>query len=219
MGVCGELVLREVDGQYEIIADGMFLMDTRDGRSERAMVSAGLRALPRGRVGVRVLVGGLGVGFTARAALDEPSVDHVHVLELEPRVIAWHQGPLAAGAGHLLAEDRCLIECADLVAWLDAAGSVPETAGYDLVCLDVDNGPDWTLRTANAWLYGDDALERLRAVTRPGGVVAFWSSAPAPGFVRWLTQRCSPHGGTVETVTVPTDRGEPDTVYVARLGG
>lgn len=216
VGVSGELVLREWGGHHEIIADGMFLMDTRDGRSECAMVDAGLRALPQGHCDARVLIAGLGVGFTARAALDSAQVALVHVLELEQCIIDWHRGPLAPRVGHLLEEPRCVVEHADIVSWINTApaGTGPTSTGYDLVCLDVDNGPDWTLRDDNAWLYGNEALQRLRALAGPTTVLAVWSAAPSPGFATRLAAHCGP----VTTVTVSVERGEADVVYLARLG-
>ncbi|WP_243742339.1 spermidine synthase [Actinorugispora endophytica] len=205
----GELVLRRAGADYEIISNGVFLMDTRDGSSEREMVRASLSALT-GRTGLRVLIGGLGVGFSAAEALAHEAVARVRVIELEPRVIAWHSGPLGPAAGHPADDPRCEITCADLVEWLAEADET-----FDAVCLDIDNGPDWTVVEGNGLLYEPAALDRLAGITAPGGIVAFWSAMPAPGFAALLGQRF----GGVATVSVPARRGGPDVVYLARPSG
>ncbi|MBB6174119.1 spermidine synthase [Nocardiopsis mwathae] len=211
----GDLVLRRIGDDFEIYSNGVALMDTRDGASERLMVRAALDALPGEPTGARVLIGGLGVGFSAREALDDPRVGHVRVVELEPLVIEWHSGPLAEVAGDLPADPRCELVCADLVSWLyRTAGGEPGGGepGYDVICLDTDNGPDWTVAEGNGRLYEPAALDLLARLLRPGGVLAFWSAMRAPGFAALLERHCGP----VETVEVPARRGEPDVVYLAR---
>ncbi|MDA8369694.1 MAG: spermidine synthase [Nocardiopsaceae bacterium] len=206
----GELVLRRVGGDWEVISNGVFLMDTRDGASEREMVRACLAALPQGRCGIRVLIGGLGVGFSAREALDDSRVGRVRVVELEPRIIEWHHGPLAEVAGHLPRDPRCELIQADLVSWLAAPERADEPP-FDAICLDIDNGPDWTVVEGNQRLYESPALESLERILAPGGTLAFWSAAPAPGFAELLEQTFC----TVETIEVPARRGTPDIVYLA----
>ncbi|RNL83052.1 spermidine synthase [Halostreptopolyspora alba] len=207
--VAGELVLRRAGAHFEIISNGVFLMDTRDGTSERELVRASLAALPAGRTGVRVLIGGLGVGFSARAALEDRRVAHVRVIEVEPEVIAWHSGPLGAVAGHLTADPRCELTRADLLRWLATVG---DTARFDVICLDIDNGPGWTVNDGNAQLYRPATLRRLRRLLTDGGVVAFWSAMRAPDFAALLAAQFA----EVRTIEVPARRGEPDVIYLAR---
>ncbi|RCV47780.1 spermidine synthase [Marinitenerispora sediminis] len=202
----GELVLRRAGSHWEVVSNGVFLMDTRDGASEREMVRAALAGVAVGRRDAAVLIGGLGVGFSAREALDDPRVARVRVVELEPRVVEWHSGPLAPVAGRLAEDPRCQIDCADVVDWLAATAET-----FDAVCLDVDNGPDWTVVEGNGRLYLPEALGHIRRVLRPGGAVAFWSAMPAPGFADLLARRF----GRVRTVEVPARRGGPDVVYLA----
>lgn len=213
-GVAGELVLRRVGRALEIVANGTFLMDTRDGRSERLLARAGLDRLGAG--GLRVLVGGLGVGFTVAELLSHRRVRSVVVVELEQAVLDWHAGPLGEPAGRVLDDPRVEVLHADLVAALgdpDSAAGV--RASFDLVCLDVDNGPDWLVRPDNAGLYQAEGLRMLADRLRPGGVLCVWGAADRPEF----TARLAAVFDTVETLEVPVGRGAPDVVWLATLDG
>ena len=203
-GVCGELVLRRAGADFEIIANGTFLMDTRNGESERLLVRAAADRMPAGG---RLLVGGLGVGFSLRAALDHPRVGDVVVVERERAVIDWNRGPLADRHGHALADPRVRCVESDLLACLPAA------KGFAGICLDVDNGPEWTVTDGNAALYGDTGLGTLAEALVPGGVLAVWSSAASPAFAARLAERFD----QVETLFVPVSRGEPDVVFLGRI--
>ncbi|WP_236538364.1 spermidine synthase family protein [Spiractinospora alimapuensis] len=206
----GELVLRRVGPAYEIISNGVFLMDTRDGRSERALVQRALDELPAHQRGVRVLIAGLGAGFSVRAALDDPRVSRVLVVEWEPRIIGWHSGPLAAVTDRALDDSRCRVECANIVDWIGAA--VRSGDEYDVLCMDVDNGPEWTVVDGNQRLYEAEAMDQLLRIMAPTGVVSFWSAAPTPRFETTLRSRF----GTVRREETEVARGEPDVVYIAR---
>lgn len=208
----GDLVLRRVGAHYEIYSNGVFLMDTRDGTSEREMVRVSLDALPPGRSRSRVLIGGLGVGFSAREALDHARVARVDVVELEPQVIAWHEGELGEAAGYVHRDPRCRVLNADLVAWLEEAVRADDPVRYDVICLDTDNGPDWMVVEGNGRLYDAEGLERLTRLLAPGGVLAFWSASASPAFEEALRERFA----SVEIIEIPVARGVPDTVYLAR---
>ena len=208
-GPYGEVVLRRRGERYEIIANGCFLMDTSDGRSERLLVSAALDALAR--PGAHLLIGGLGAGFSLAEAAADPRPGRITVLEREQAVIDWHTAgtaPLArfAGTGH--GDPRVRLVRDDLLDHLRTTAD-----RYDALCLDIDNGPDWTVTDANGGLYGFAGLTVLERVLTPGGVLAVWSAAPAPEFERRLRARFR----RVERldVTVKVERGEPDVVYLA----
>ena len=203
-GECGELVLRRAGEHFEIIANGVFLMDTRNGQSERLMVDAAAERMPAGGT---MLVGGLGVGFSLRAALDHPRVGDVVVVERERAVIDWNRGPLRDRHGDALADPRVTCVAADLLAWLPGCG-----ARFAAVCLDIDNGPDWTVTKGNAALYQDSGLDLLGGALVPDGVLAVWSAGASPAFAARLTSRFA----SVETLSVPVPRGEPDLVFLAR---
>ncbi|MFC4907329.1 spermidine synthase [Actinomadura gamaensis] len=207
-GVGGELVLRRAGEHYEIISNGMFLMDTRNGESERLLVSSAVAAVDG--EDVSVLVGGLGVGFSLAEAVRLPRVGAVTVVEREPAVVGWHSGPdapLRPFSRGALDDPRVRVVTADLVDHLTAGD-----ARYDLLCLDVDNGPDWTVTPGNARLYGPDGLDLIAARLTGRGVLAVWSAGAAPAFERLLRDRF----GRVEVLPVPVPRGEPDVVYLAR---
>ena len=207
----GDLVLRRVGAHYEIYSNGVFLMDTRDGTSEREMVRASLMDLPKGRSHARVLIGGLGVGFSAREALDHPRVSRVDVVELEPQVIAWHEEELGEAADFVHRDPRCRVYNADLVAWLAKTSAARNPDRYDVICLDTDNGPDWTVMENNDRLYEAAGLEQLTRLLAPGGVLAFWSANAVDSFEELLRD----HFDSVRVVEVPVARGVPDTVYLA----
>lgn len=202
-GPHGELVLRGDGDHFEIISNGVFLMDTRAGGSERLLVRATLERLARPS---DLLIGGLGVGFSLAEALRSPYARSITVVECEPAVIGWHAGPLRPYSEGALDDPRVRVECADLLAWLGTA-----SGRYDALCLDIDNGPDWTVRADNAALYGPEGLDLLASRLRPGGVLAVWSAAAVPAFEDRLRQRFT----GVSARSVEVVRGEPDVVYLA----
>ncbi|GHG12175.1 spermidine synthase [Streptomyces hydrogenans] len=207
-GPYGEVVLRRRDEDFEIIANGTFLMDTSDGRSERLLVDAAMGALPEpARTGAAVLIGGLGVGFSLAHAAADPRWSRIAVVEREDAIIDWHRGgPLAAISGRALADERTVILHTDLVTYLDTA-----TDRYDALCLDIDNGPDWTVTEGNEFLYGAGGLASCAAHLNPGGVLAVWSARPSGDFEESL--RNAGFSG-VRTEEVPVARGVPDVVHL-----
>ncbi len=202
-GEHGELVLRGDGRHFEIISNGVFLMDTRAGESERLLVREPLRRLARPS---SILIGGLGVGFSLAEALRSPYTHSVTVIEREPAVIRWQGAHLSRHSGGALDDPRVHLRCADLLDWLRATRET-----YDALCLDIDNGPDWTVTDGNADLYDTAGLDLLTARLRPGGVLAVWSAGAAPAFEARLRERFT--DVTVHSVEVP--RGEPDQVYLA----
>ncbi|WP_371776159.1 spermidine synthase [Streptomyces sp. NBC_01438] len=207
-GPYGEVVLRRRGEDFEIIANGCFLMDTSDGRSERLLIDAALAALPAGRPAPAVLIGGLGVGFSLARAAAEPRWGRIAVVEREQAIVDWHLGgPLAGISGEALADPRAAILTADLVALLRTT-----TERYDALCLDIDNGPDWTVTEDNGNLYSPAGLaDCLRCLT-PGGVLAVWSAQPSAEFEEALRD-AGFHG--VRTEEVGVARGVPDVVHLA----
>jgi spermidine synthase len=200
----GELVLRRSGEHCEIVSNGVFLMDTRGGRSERELVRAALGAATPG---ARLLIGGLGVGFSLAEAVRSPGVEHVTVVEIEPAVVRWHRSHLARWSADAMHDPRVEVVTADLGDWLRSAAD-----RYDAICLDVDNGPEWTVTVDNEALYGKAGLDALAGRLVPDGTLAVWSSNAATAFEALLRSRFA----TVHTRLVSVARGEPDVVYVAR---
>jgi spermidine synthase len=192
----GELVLRRDGDHHEIVSNGTFLMDTRDGRSERELVRAAVRG-----PGARVLVGGLGVGFSLAEALAlDPAA--VTVVEIEPAVVRWNREHL--GRAELLDDPRVTVVVDDLAVFL-----ARDRQRYDAICLDVDNGPEWTVTVDNASLYGDAGLSAVDLRLAPGAGLAVWSAYRSPAFEARLRERYR----TVERREIPVARGEPDVVW------
>jgi spermidine synthase len=189
----GELRLMRRGGEFSIMAGAIELMSSRLSGSEEALASLTCTRL-RGRPQVRILIGGLGMGFTLRTALATLGSDAaITVAELVPEVIAWAHGPLAAIHGQSLADPRVTIFEGDVGDLIGAAQS-----RYDAILLDVDNGPDGLMREANDDLYDAYGLRQAHAALRPEGILAVWSSAPHPAFA----QRLRAAGYNVEHIRV-----------------
>ena len=175
--------LHEHDGSYMIRVDGVPLMSTRQHASEEKLALLAC-AHVRGIRGARVLIGGLGFGFTLRAALATVDVyATVVVAEILSAVIAWNRNaafPLGADA---LADPRVT------VIQQDVGDAIREGPGsFDAIILDVDNGPAALSTGGNGRLYDSSGLRSARAALRPGGCLALWSVAPDPAFERRITQ-------------------------------
>ncbi|GAA4953700.1 spermidine synthase [Streptomyces caelestis] len=206
-GPYGEVVLRRHGDLLQIIANGCFLMDTSDGRSERRLVDAALAALDARAVDPHVLIGGLGVGFSLAHAAGQPRWGRIAVVEREPAIIEWHRtGPLAGLSARALADPRTAIVETDLVRYLDETSDT-----FDALCLDIDNGPDWTVTEDNDGLYSPSGLAACARVLRPGGVLAVWSAKPSPEFEGTLRNAGFQQ---VRTEEIPVARGVPDVVHL-----
>ncbi|MFI7869111.1 spermidine synthase [Streptomyces salinarius] len=208
-GPYGEVVLRRHGTLLQIIANGCFLMDTSDGRSERRLIDAAADALADagGRTGPHLLVGGLGVGFSLVHAAADPRWGRIAVVEREGAIIDWHRtGPLAALTADALADLRTEIVEADLVEYVNETSDT-----YDALCLDIDNGPGWTVTEGNDGLYAPSGLAGCARLLRPGGVLAVWSAQPSPEFEETLRNAGFQQ---VRTEEIPVARGVPDVVHI-----
>jgi spermidine synthase len=199
----GELVLRRDGEHFEVISNGTFLMDTRNGESERVLVDSALVRNPQAR---EVLIGGLGVGFSVEAATRHADLRRITVVEIEPAIIRWNRTHFA----HRLVDPRIALVNADLIKLLTT-----DERRYDAICLDIDNGPDWTVSDANRSLYDEDGTALLGRRLQHGGVLAVWSAARSASYEQLLRR----HFGAVEVVEVPVPRGEPDVVMIVRTAG
>jgi spermidine synthase len=178
-----ELRLKRRGGEYSIMLGSNELMNSRLSGSEQALAT-----LSHDKIGDRpapsILIGGLGMGFTLRAALGAfDAAARVTVAELVPAVVAWARGPMADLHGASLADRRVEIVEDDVGAVIGAA-----RAQYDAILLDVDNGPDGLSRPANDSLYGRQGLAEAFGALTPGGVLSVWSAHPDPQFTKRLRQ-------------------------------
>jgi spermidine synthase len=172
----GEVVLRERRDEntptiLELRVNGVFVMDTLETTTERALANAALALVEDPR---RVLVGGLGLGFTMHEVLADPRVECCTVVEIEQAVVDWMRNGTVVHGPRLLADERVEVVVADVAVALAEAGE----AAYDLVLLDVDNGPGYLVHDANEALYREPFLEAARRATAQ--VLVVWSAAEAP---------------------------------------
>ena len=198
-GSGGELRLLQRNDEFSIRIAGKTgeLMNTRLHGSEDALAELACERVAD-RSGARVLVGGLGMGFTLAAALKTLGKDaEVVVAELVPGVVEWNRGPLGEAAGRPLEDPRSRVSLGDVGELLRR-----EPGGFDAIMLDVDNGPEGLTQRENDWLYSPRGLAAAQQALRPDGVLAVWSAGPDPAF----TERLRRVGLLVEEVTVRAHR-------------
>jgi len=177
----GELRLLRRGAEFSIKLGTNELMNSRLSATEQALATIACEKI-KGRARPHILIGGLGMGFTLRAALVVLGKQaQVIVAELVPAVVAWARGPMAELFGDSLTDARVRIRETDVGDLIRAARSE-----YDAILLDVDNGPEGMTREANDRLYDLDGLAAAYMALRPGGVLAVWSSRPDPKFTQRL---------------------------------
>lgn len=207
----GELILYRRGGEFVIRVDGMELMSSRAHGSEEALADVACDGL-LGKPGARVLIGGLGLGYTLRATLDRVAPDaKVVVAEIVPEVVAWNREHLGHLAGGPLDDPRSSVHVGDVGALLRTAKE-----RFDAILLDVDNGPVALTRKANQGLYGDGGLAVAKRCLRPRGALAVWSAHPD----RHFEGRMRKAGFAVETHEVAARGvagGPRHTIFLGRL--
>lgn len=203
------LALYRHDGAYLIRADGIELMSTRRHLSEDRL--ADLACAPvRERPGARVMIGGLGLGFTLRAALAQLGRDaEVVVAELVPEVVAWNTDPRYDLSVAAIADPRVQVVRDDVNEVLRA-----NAGGFDAIMLDTDNGPDGMLMSENARLYAARGVAATIAALRPGGLVVYWSVGDDRRFASAL--RAAGLAVEVHRARAHDTAGPLHTLYVAR---
>src|ERR1700690_1773648 len=176
-----DLRLMRRGAEFSMMLGSNELMNSRLSGSEEALATLACRQIETVRA-PHLLIGGLGMGFTLRAALAVLGPEaRIVVAELLPAVIAWARGPLAGLFGGSLMDPRADIRSADVVDVIRSHASA-----FDAILLDVDNGPEGLIRKANDALYDLKGLKAIRRALRPGGVLAVWSSGPNPLFSKRL---------------------------------
>ncbi len=208
----GELRLKQRGTEFSIMLGTNELMNSRLSGSEEALATLSCERI-RGRKRPHILIGGLGMGFTLRAALAVlPEDAQITVAELVPAVVAWARGPMAEVFKGSLDDPRVRIHQGDVGTLIGASRNT-----YDAILLDVDNGPEGLTRAANDGLYDYAGLRSAKAALRPSGVLAVWSSGPDQGF----TRRLSTTGFTVkeEHIRAGRKRGARHVIWLASPDG
>ncbi|MBI5676241.1 MAG: hypothetical protein HZC48_10525 [Nitrospirae bacterium] len=204
-----ELSLYRRGDEFSLKVKGRELMNSRTHGSEDALAELAC-AKVADRPCPRLLIGGLGMGYTTAAALRQLGTGaQVVVAELVPAVVEWNRGPLSGLAGNPLMDARVTVREADVARILKA-----EQRAYDAILLDVDNGPEGLIMKVNDWLYSPDGLNATYTALTRTGVLAIWSAGPDHAF----TKRLKRAGFEVTEVSVPargSGRGGRHTIWLA----
>ena len=211
-GEAAPLILLQHDREFVIRIGPLALMSSAAHGSEEALAELALAPVAA-RTNARVLIGGLGMGFTLAAALRrlQPGAELI-VAELFPAVVEWNRGPLAHLAGRPLEDPRVAVRVGDVVVAIRE-----QAAAFDAILLDVDNGPDGLTRASNDRLYSLDGLRAAFRALKAGGVLGVWSVAPDRAFSRRLVDA----GFGVQEVTARARgaKGGRHTLWLATRPG
>lgn len=208
----GRLHLVRHGDEFEMVFDDEQLMGSWAYRSEQALATLTLERLTE--PAPKILIGGLGMGFTlaaARSAL--PTHGAVLVAELVPEIVTWAAGPLAHMFGDVFVDPRVSVEIRDVHDLITQS-----TSAFDAILLDVDNGPDALINLANERLYCPWGLRAAYSALRPGGMLSVWSAYPDPAFCDRLQEA----GFSVEEVLIDPDgtkQDPPHTIWLASKEG
>lgn len=201
----GQLQLQRRNEDFEIIFNGTFLMATYNGKSERLLVSSAMNIVD---LPCKVLIGGLGVGFSLAEALKYKTVEKVTVVEIESKIIEWNNTYLARFSNNALKDSRVEVINADFIDWMKKTDKK-----YDVICLDIDNGPCWTVLDKNESLYSNKGLQNLIKLLNPGGAISFWSASKSDVFEKRLRKFFK----IVSVYPVSHESGKPDYVYMVSM--
>ncbi|MDB6079876.1 MAG: spermidine synthase [Akkermansiaceae bacterium] len=205
------MILLEHDGEFFLKVNGVQLMSTTATASEQQMADLAYQVLSSHPPG-RVLIGGLGFGFTLRRVMElGGAATQVLVAELMPEILAWNRTHLHAINGHFLDDPKVEVRLEDVAVLLKTAATPP----FDVILLDVDNGPDALVAKRNDGLYGRRGFQIIRAALSKKGVVVFWSANPDRAFADSLERS----GFTVQAIgakAYPKAKKFSHTLFVAR---
>lgn len=197
----GEIQLQERNGHYEIIHNGIFIMATYNGPSEREMIGLALDLLT-GTGDIKILIGGLGIGYTLSEALKHPDVTRIDVVEIEECIIEWNKTHFKRFNGNPLGDPRVRVYNDDFCGFL-----AEHTDTYNVIALDTDNGPDWVVLESNKALYKKETLYVLKQRLLPEGILSIWSATESADLRRDLKRLF----GTVRLIR----SGDENYIYLA----
>ena len=200
----GEIQLQKRGYDFEIIFNGTFLMATYNGESEKLLVRWAIKEAYSPK---SVLIGGLGVGFSLAEALNHKTIEKITVVEIESKIIEWNRLYFSTYSNYALNDPRVDVINADFVDWI-----LNSKEKYDVICLDIDNGPDWVVMDKNNTLYSHTGLFNLIKHINKSGVISFWSASKSDNFERILKK----HFNSIIVEEVSLKRGYPDYVYIAK---
>lgn len=206
------LLYQGKDDFFIKISGGHELMSTRKHGSEDALGELPCKRLKNPDT-AKVLIGGLGMGFTLAAVLAEVGAQaEVTVAELIPEVVDWNRGPLGERSGMPLDDQRSRVYIGDVAKLLRKSRGI-----FDVIAMDVDNGPEGLTQSANDWLYSTQGIIAAQDALTPDGILAYWSAGPAPAF-RDRLRRC---GFVIDeqTVFAHGNKGARHTIWLASLNG
>jgi len=179
---------------YEVIFNGVFLMASYNELSEKALATLAIEPLTSDRQDLRILIGGLGIGYSLGATLDDDRIQAVDVVEIEEHIIRWSKGVFSKQNHHACSDSRVHVIQMDLGDYITQTDKI-----YDAIILDIDNGPTWLALASNQRLYEKPALHKFRTLLRDGGVFTIWAAHQCAPFQNRLEQVF----GQTELITVP----------------
>ncbi len=214
-GLAGEIQLQRRGSEYEIIYNGVFLMASYNGASEKAAVKSALD-ITNGcnDKPANVLIGGLGMGCSLKEALDCKRVDRIKTVEIEPAIIEWNRKYFRSINGNALDDPRAEVVNCDFRRVLEEEADQAQfnsARRYRAIIIDTDNGSSWLSLPGNAFFYSEEGLRLIEQCLHPGGAVSFWCSRREMAFEKRLSGKF----GAVSYHTVPEKTGRAGCYYLA----
>jgi len=205
----GEVTLRKRGAEFSIRTSGAELMNSRRHGSEDALAELTINRIKR-KSGLKILIGGLGMGYTLAAALEQSEPDtRITVSELIPAVVRWNRKDIGHLAGMPLNDPRVFVEEEDVAETIRK-----EKSAWDAILIDVDNGPEGLTRKTNNRLYGRSGLQTSFSALRPGGILAVWASGGDEAFTSRLKE-CGFQAQTVSVRAFKSGKGSKHTIWIA----
>jgi spermidine synthase len=199
----GELQLQKRGKDFEIIFNGTFLMATYNGESEKLMVRWAIEAADSPKT---ILIAGLGVGFSLAEAQKHKMIDKITVVEIEQKIIEWNRTYLSTFSEGALSQSKVDVVHSDFIEWIRRPHQK-----YDVICLDIDNGPDWVVLEKNNELYSNRGICNLLKIMNKKGAVSFWGASKSELFETQLRK----YFNCVCVKEVDHQSGKPDYIYLA----